>query len=402
MENIRSKTLYDKLDFIYECCRIFARNQEEQLKNTERSVFLSVDTKNFYLNWKKSSHRKNVCLQTVSTVEVSSGYVLGCHSNIDLSVSLNKLEKEIALEKSCCQKKEETDSISKYLLSNDYGQNTDLSDNLIECTYQGLLGDVEVKYNELIHRKDFGVEEVFNKHTSPPNEGIQVRFDYTLYGHFYWLKQILPKNSRKAFYLAYDSSLREACLSIFKDSVRKKTSELFYIRSEKNLSVTQRRKKVKNSSNPFREYQNKHKGMSVREAELSLIKERMKEMAVIGHWKDHWLTHPISHMGEPGKVVSHLTNTGNLSDEILSEYYLDASLFPVKRFYDRLQNRVSVLSEDTTELPTAKWNTYGAYKPSVLIKLIEIFRIYHNYILTDRYGETPAQRIGLSKKTYLG
>ena len=398
MEDIRSKTLYDKLDYIYEQCRTFAYNKERTLTAIDQPLFMSVDTKNFYLNWEKSSRRKNVCLQTVSTVEIHSGYVLGCHSNLDLSISLEEVEKGINSSKEQCHEKNSVDSFSKYLLNHDYGHERKFGNHEETYAHQGLLADVEAKYNELRNRKDFGVDEVFNENISPPSEGIQIRFDYTLYGHFYWLKQKLPKDSQKIFYLSYDSSLREACISNFKYNISEKTAELFYVRSEKDLSVTQRRKKVKNASDLFRKYQKKNEGMSVREAELSLIKDRMKKMTVIGHWRDHWLIHPRSHMGEPGKVVSHLTSMGNVSVEKLSNYYLNASLFPVKRFYERLQNRVSLLSGDGNNKTGAVWNMYGAYKPSVLIKLIEIFRVYHNYVLTDKFGETPAQRLGLAKK----
>lgn len=398
MENIRSKTLYDKLDFIYERCHSFAYRKEKAIPSTNRPLFLSVDTKNFYLNWKKSSRRKNVCLQTVSTVEINSGYVLGCHSNLDLSASLEEIEKEMSESKRQCCEERSVDSYSKYLLSHNYGHDTEPASYEENYAHEGLLADVEAKYNELKNRKDFGVEEVFNKNISPPSEGVQIRFDYTLYGHFYWLKQKLPRDSKKIFYLSYDSSLREACISNFRDAISGKKTELFYVRSEKDLSVIQRRKKVKNASDFFRKYQKENEGVSVREAELRLIKDRIKEMTVIGHWQDHWLIHPRSHMGEPGKVVSHLTNFGNISDEKLSDYYINASLFPVKRFYERLQNRVSLLSNAGNNTTGAVWNMYGAYKPSVIIKLIEIFRVYHNYVLTDKYGETPAQRFGLAKK----
>jgi hypothetical protein len=51
------------------------------------------------------------------------------------------------------------------------------------------------------------------------------------------------------------------------------------------------------------------------------------------------------------------------------------------------------------------WNGYASYNPKHLSLLIDIFRVYHNYILTDeknnikhgynRKALTPAQKLGL-------
>ena len=58
-----------------------------------------------------------------------------------------------------------------------------------------------------------------------------------------------------------------------------------------------------------------------------------------------------------------------------------------------------------------KWNLYGSYNPKYVSMLIEIFRVFNNFILTDektikntkdcnRTPKTPAQKIGLSENIF--
>lgn len=394
IENVQPKTVYDKLQFLYQCCQRFSAEKEQSLKDkTGYPFFLATDTRNFHLNWQRSSQRKNVCVQTVTTTDISSGYVMGCHGNINPDYDLRKIERELK-ESGALQSPSAFRPHAHFLLSDDYGQTSKASE---ELKHLDLLDDVEQKYLEMTARKDFGVAEVLNRYTSPPAEGVQIRFDYTLYGHFAWLKQNLPATSEIIFYLGYDSGLREACLSLFSQEIINNTVNAFYVRTEHDLSIATKRRRIRDANDILRKYQQKHPEMDAKNIELALIQDRMSTMPTIGHWGDRWLIHPHPHMGEPGKAVSHATNTGSGDAEVLAEYFRRASLYPSRLFYERLQNRISVVPDQNETGPSGQWNLYGAYKPSVVIKLIEIFRTYNNFVLTDKYGQTPAQRLGLTQ-----
>lgn len=392
IENVQPKTVYDKLQFLYERCQTFSAEKERQLKGkTDYSFFLATDTRNFHLNWQRASQRKNVCIQTVTTTDISSGYVLGCHGNINPDYDLKKIERELQ-ESGALYEPSAFRPYAHLLLSDDYGQASTISE---EQKRLDLLHDVEQKYLEMTFRRDFGVAEVLNRYTSPPAEGVQVRFDYTLYGHFAWLQQSLPVDSETVFYLGHDSGLREACLSLFSQEILNNSVNAFYVQTEHGLSIAAKRQRIREASETLRKYQKKYPDMDAKNIELTLIRDRMSTMPAIGHWGDRWLIHPHPHMGEPGKAVSHATNNVEGNTEMLAEYFRRASLYPSRRFYERLQNRISVVPDQNETGPSGQWSLYGAYKPSVVIKLIEIFRTYNNFILTDKYGQTPAQRLGL-------
>ena len=53
-------------------------------------------------------------------------------------------------------------------------------------------------------------------------------------------------------------------------------------------------------------------------------------------------------------------------------------------------------------LPTASnesriWYAYAFYRPEMVLKLANILRFYHNYMLPDKQGRTPAMKIGLAR-----
>jgi hypothetical protein len=42
------------------------------------------------------------------------------------------------------------------------------------------------------------------------------------------------------------------------------------------------------------------------------------------------------------------------------------------------------------------WYGYSAYNPEVIVKILTIFRVFHNYTLLGDDKKTPAMRIGLA------
>jgi len=44
-----------------------------------------------------------------------------------------------------------------------------------------------------------------------------------------------------------------------------------------------------------------------------------------------------------------------------------------------------------------RWFGYSAYNPDIIVKLLDIFRVYYNYCLTGQDKKTPAMRLGLAK-----
>ncbi|WP_372811909.1 hypothetical protein [Pseudoalteromonas nigrifaciens] len=75
-------------------------------------------------------------------------------------------------------------------------------------------------------------------------------------------------------------------------------------------------------------------------------------------------------------------------------------------------NQKQIIENDlSSESKYEKWNIYGSYNPKYISMMIEIMRVYNNYVLTDEKSiknkkscsakpKTPAQKIGLMDNTF--
>ena len=43
------------------------------------------------------------------------------------------------------------------------------------------------------------------------------------------------------------------------------------------------------------------------------------------------------------------------------------------------------------------WQWYSAYNPRSIVQLLEMFRVFYNYVLVGMDKQTPAMRLGLAK-----
>lgn len=99
-----------------------------------------------------------------------------------------------------------------------------------------------------------------------------------------------------------------------------------------------------------------------------------------------------------------------------------ASLYGVDNYFQMLRRRINMMERPIPTSSQSKdknkenqknqvWNGYGSYNPKYVSMLIEIFRVYNNYVLTDekvlkrtsmqgKTARTPAQKIGLINQTF--
>jgi hypothetical protein len=71
----------------------------------------------------------------------------------------------------------------------------------------------------------------------------------------------------------------------------------------------------------------------------------------------------------------------------------------VDSFFNQVRRRIAMLERPIHSSGNAgrTWNAYGAYDPEQIVKLLDIFRVYHNYVLVGKDKKTPAMRLGLAQ-----
>ena len=295
----------------------------------------------------------------------------------------------------------------------------------VRASNKTLQDNLEESYEETAQREDVESFEEINATIKPSNNGVQIHGEYTMYGHFLFLKHLLPGVGKIRFYMEKESGIRSACLAAFTEEVKQKKCDAFYVKINKEMTITQKNKamaKGRAALEIFRESDGSYKELSDNSLRALMLERaiRSNEFFYSGHYRDKWFWYPAPLKNEPEKAVSWLTDTGDNSyvGLHLSKLMLRASLFGIDRFFMQVRRRISLLERpmSSSSAMGRRWYGYSPYSPAHAVKLLEIFRVFHNYThaTTDtkrrilKEGEvkrlpgevihnylTPAMRLGL-------
>jgi hypothetical protein len=141
---------------------------------------------------------------------------------------------------------------------------------------------------------------------------------------------------------------------------------------------------------------------------ILLAMQEMDRMKSVGKWDDRWLTHPMPTMAEPDKRVCWLTDidppeedADKREDQLkhAARLYLRGSLHAVDRFFMRVRRSLTLAERPYASASSDRrmWYGYSAYQPQNLAMVLTIFKVAHNYCLSDEEGKTPAMKLGLAK-----
>ena len=146
-----------------------------------------------------------------------------------------------------------------------------------------------------------------------------------------------------AFLLRPGSPLRAACLAAFRDEIRNRTADAFYVGITEDLAVDEKRHRYNDAKVRFEQARAEHPGMQPQAVKLLLIKECLQSMSPHGKWQDRWLDHPFPTMSEPEKAVAYLTDIGDYDQDHKAWLYNKASLRGVDSFFNQARRRSSQL-----------------------------------------------------------
>jgi transposase-like protein len=395
--DINPKTLYDKINFIHKQCQAFVSEREHKLvgKHLER-VYVSTDRQEYVVNWTKRNDKRNVKLTAIGSADNLTGYVFGMHLNYDSAMDAMDIEEKALV----CDDYNTAHPFREYAriwLQGDYDEAVQHS--ATNKLAVGLGNQITNEYNEAIQREDVEASEITNNMNRLPAKGVQIHSEYTMYGHFHYLHELLANTDKVRFFLDQDSGIRAACLSAFQREVSNRTCDAFYVRINKDLTVDDKRKVLRESRKAFKAVQAQYPDLTENEVKLIIIKQRMETMQEIGKWKDRWLLHPFPNMSEPEKAICYLTNYGDYDEDHQAWLYNKASMHAIDCFFMQVRRRLSLLERPIASASSVgrMWHGYSAYNPAVIVKLLDIFRVYYNYCLAGKDKQTPAMRIGLAK-----
>lgn len=397
--DIGPQVLYERIDFFHRQALAFLADREGRLPGMDiRRLYIGVDRQDYVINWTKRKDKRNVVLSAVASADNGTGYVFGMHPNFDPLIDSALVEAD-ALACGDALLPFPHRKYARLWLKSDYDAAVAASQgNAVPIG--GLNSSISAAYFNASRRTDVESPELVGTECMLPESGMQVHAEYTLYGHFLHLRELLGNVEKIRFFLDQDSGMRAACLGAFSGRISAREVDAFYVRIAKDLTVDDKRKRMADAKALFDAEASNHPGLSVDEVRLLLLKAGVSHAKSIGQWKDRWVFHPLPSMSEPEKASCHLTDFGDYSAEHLAWLHNKASLHAVDSWFQRLRRRSSMLERPISSSSNRgrTWNGYSAYRPEQIAKLLTIFRACQNYVWTGaKSGDTPAMRLGLAK-----
>jgi transposase-like protein len=397
-------TLYRKIAFIHRQCLSFAGSREQLLPEMNfPRLYLSVDRQDHVVNWSRANDKRNITLSAIGSADNATGFVFGVHVNYDPSMNPG----DVAADARRCGDDQVSPPFRRYArlwLDEDYAEALVANERRRNTRHRRSLSeDIQTQYQQSLGREDIEAPENVTASQSLPRQGMLVHAEYTLYAHFLLLHHLLKNVGKIRFYLDQESGIRAACLAAFANEVQEKRCDAFFVRINKDLTINEKRRLKAQGNRALAEFRDSnpvYAELSDFNLRLILIQQRMKGLVDIGPWQDRWLFYPFPDMSEPEKAICWLTDLRDhsYSDDHLARLFARATLHGIDRFFMQVRRRISLLERPIGSASSEgrKWHGYSAYNPEMVGKMLDIFRVFYNYVEIGQDKRTPAMRLGLA------
>ena len=275
--DLQMPSVYAKIDFLRSQCLAFVGHREQKLLKgmAIRRLYIGVDRQEYVVNWTKREDKRNVQLSAVGSADNETGYVFGMHLNFDSTLDAIEVESD-AEQIGDCGNPYPFRNYARTWLECDYEKTVKNASHSLYSTDGTLNGDVRATYDEAMGREDF---EHPTKTSRLPANGMQIHAEYTLYAHFFLLKQFFSGAEKVRFFLDQDSGMRAACLGAFQQETQNRSCDAYYVKINKTMTVDEKKQALAQSRRVFREMRKEHPDLTDNKLKLVLFKERMRSMA---------------------------------------------------------------------------------------------------------------------------
>lgn len=365
---VSAPVLYQRIEFIYEQCLRVAAAHDGQLPMMQSDrLGIAVDRQEHVLNWSSQFDRRVTKMGAVGSADTGSGYIFGLHLDYDPRYDVHDLE----LAAQACGDPARRPPFRRY-------------------------ARVFLPFETVAEQTDDPLPE----ESRLPSRGVRVHSPYTIYAHFFYLKSLLAGTSSLHFYLDRDPGLHGGCFAAFGPEVRRGTVEAFWVKIDKSLTVDEKKLRLAASEAALTKAAAAHPGKRRIDVARRLLLESLKAQDYLAlPVLKRWVQHPMPNMGEPAKAMCYLSDRGDMDPRVLADYLLDVRMNALDRFFMQVRRRLSVLERPfASPSSNRRWHGYAVYNPTVVMRLLEIFRVTYNVALVGEDGKTPAMRLGLANR----
>jgi hypothetical protein len=397
------KAVYDKIDFIHRQCLAFAADRERDLQRLPlRRLFISTDRQDYQVNWTDRKSKGNVQLTAVASAENRTGYVLPMTINYDPDVDVEASAESAKVAGDFDGRPDAFRESARIWLPDETRpppRPRSVRESLPAEQKPGA-PDLEA------------VEDLHPRHLLP-RRGAQIHFEYTCYAHYRLLRRLIGHAGKLRFFMDEDGALQAAFKTAFVDRIRADEVDGAAVMINKSLTVDERRTLVAETKKLVDEYR--------AAAELDDLSDAEVRLDMLGHeiaafiellntkedrelkWTDPllpkgWFRYPFNTMAEPHKRIRVL-NAWRIKDDLHAARLMKrASLHAIDRFFMQIRRLIMMLERpiSTPSNDGRSWRGYSAYNPRIIQKLLDIYRVYYNYVAVGEDKRTPAMRLGLA------
>ena len=405
--DLGSKSVYDKIDFIYERCMEFAASRERKLLEGMKlpKLYLSTDRQIYLVNWITRECRRNVQMYLTATADNKSRYVFAADLNYDPSVEAADIEKDAEKVGDYRTDPPFRKHARLWLLKDFLKDNTPDQPEPIPKIAKLNWDDPEEReilaaYLQATNRnKDKPTDRPDLDLHQLPWTGMSVHNEYTMYGHYLLVKRLVCGAPKIRISMDRDSGMEPAVLAAFRDEIIDRRCDAFLVKIDRESKIDDRRYGFFRGKYLLQKYMKEHPDKTRREAQDEILKERVANRRWLDD--DFWFTNPFPTVAEPEMEAAYITEVERLGEKHLSRLFGTVSLLGVNIFFANLRRKQSML-ERPISTPSAagrKWYGYSAYNPRILTKIVAIHRVWFNYARRNlKQKITPAMRLGLAEK----
>jgi DNA polymerase III epsilon subunit len=380
--------IYHRIEFFFNQCVEFDRwhiqNNIQALKG--KTLEVSMDRQHYLSNWSDKKDSRPTKLVNTSTVDNKTRFVFASTVNFDTTSDWEVIKRDIS-RCSDLKKPEHKRRYGQYVLSNQEVKTDDVDDTLP---------------------------------LKAPNKNLLVQQTYSLMAHLEVMKQYVNEARYTRLFADADEGFELGIGLVMKEQIAASKLYPVLVKAERNNASQMQDKRAWSEQVLLKHgiTMSDIKRAKVDREKLAQISQQYwaaemhKRTIESGSAKSEWLVHPFPKSRHSVQVKPLVGFHGAISvSQTLSENLLDVSTYGVDNYFQMIRRRINMFERPITSATNSKrWNGYASYNPKWAVMIIEILRVYNNYVLTDEkslknkglYQEatTPAQKLGITDKKY--
>jgi DNA polymerase III epsilon subunit len=384
--SIAPTLIYNRIEFFYRQCIQFDQWHIKENINAlkGKSLEVSMDRQHYLANWNDKKNRKPTKLVNTSSVDNRSRFVFASTINFDFESDWVSIKKEARKRK-------------------------DYDKPVYERLYsQYIVSDIDVESDD--------VEDALALKT--PSKHLLVQQTYSLMAHLEIMKPFYDTCAHVDLFADDDEGFELGIGLVLKELNQERKIYPVLIRADRN-NASQMQDRRSWSEQVLRDEgftEKEIKDAQYDPERLRALNQKYWAAALhdrnenIGSGKSEWLVHPFPKYRQTMEIKPLIQPDGDVTEQT-TDSLLDVSTYGVDNYFQMIRRRINMLERPITSATNGlRWNGYAAYNPKWAAMLVEVFRVYNNYVHTDAKKlknkkskappTTPAQKIGFASKGY--